>query len=175
MTYCYKDDKIKIAGLVEESIVDGPGLRFVIFTQGCPHNCKGCHNPQTHDFEAGQFASIEELNKKICDNPMLRGVTLSGGEPFMQAKQLSKLISTLKSKNLDVITYTGFKFEDLLDAANEDNGYLELLKDTDILIDGKFEEDKKDESLLFKGSSNQRTIDVKKSLEKGRVIEYNFY
>ena len=104
---------------------------------------------------------------------MLKGITLSGGEPFIQAKVLSNLIDKLDN-GLDVITYTGFKFEDLLSSNNDENGYLDLLRRTDILIDGKFEIDKKDENLKYRGSSNQRAIDVKKSLEKGKIVEYIF-
>ena len=97
MTYYYNnEDILKIAGIVEESIVDGPGIRFVIFTQGCPHNCKGCHNPQTHDFNGGKDIKIDEITEMIKSNPLLKGITLSGGEPFMQAKQLSILIDKIK-------------------------------------------------------------------------------
>ncbi len=169
---CYK---LRIAGIVEESIVDGPGLRFVVFTQGCPHHCKGCHNPQTHDFNKGRLEDISDIARKIDEDPLLRGITLSGGEPFMQAKVLSKLIDEVNNKKLDVITYTGFKFEDLIEKANEENGYLELLNHTDILIDGKFEIENRREDLLFKGSTNQRVIDVKKSLENDKIVEYDFY
>ena len=175
MFYCNEtQDKIKVAGIVEESIVDGPGIRFVVFTQGCFHNCLGCHNPQTHDVNLGKYELIEKIVEKIDENPLLKGVTFSGGEPFLQAKQLSKLVDELKNKKLDIITYTGYNYEDLLEKANEDNGFLELLKRTDILIDGKFDINKKDENLLFRGSSNQRVIDVKKSLKCGNLIEYKF-
>lgn len=176
--YYYKDnmqDKINIAGVIEESIVDGPGIRFVIFTQGCPHNCKGCHNPQTHDFNLDKYEDIAELSLKIKANPLLRGITLSGGEPFMQAEKLVRLIDSINNKNLDIITYTGFTFEELLEKSNSSNYFKELLNRTDILIDGKFELDKKDENLVFKGSSNQRAIDVKQSLKLNKIIEHIFY
>lgn len=165
---------LRIAGIVEESIVDGPGIRFVIFTQGCPHHCFGCHNPQTHDFNGGREEKIDNLISKINENPLLKGVTLSGGEPFMQAKQLSKLLDKLDKNKLDIITYTGFKYEDLLQKSNDENGFYELLKRTDFLIDGKFEIDKKDENLKFRGSSNQRVIDVEKSLKANEIIEHTF-
>ncbi len=165
-------DKIKIAGIVEESIVDGPGIRFVIFTQGCPHKCIGCHNPQTHDFSLGRYEDIDKLVDMIDSNPLLSGITLSGGEPFMQPLQLVSLIDKIKNKNLDVITYTGYTYEKLMQSKNKD--ILELLKRTDILIDGEFVLELKDENLEFRGSSNQRAIDVKKSMNKGCIIEYNF-
>lgn len=168
------NDEIRIAGIVEESIVDGPGIRYVLFTQGCPHNCKGCHNPQTHDFNMGRMEKCENIVNMIDSNPLLKGITLSGGEPFMQAEKLANLIDKVENKKLDVMTYTGFKFEYLLENANEENKYMNLLEKTDILIDGKFEMDKKDENLLFRGSSNQRAIDVKESLKTRKIIEYEF-
>jgi anaerobic ribonucleoside-triphosphate reductase activating protein len=172
--YYYNEDKIRIAGIVEESIVDGPGIRFVIFTQGCPHNCKGCHNPQTHSFDGGKDVSIDKLLSMIKENPLLKGITLSGGEPFMQANSLVKLIDGLSDTNLDIIIYTGFKYEELIEKTNEENKFYELLKRADILIDGKFEEEKKDENLLYRGSYNQRAIDVKSSIETQKIIEYKF-
>ncbi|MBR2784691.1 MAG: anaerobic ribonucleoside-triphosphate reductase activating protein [Clostridia bacterium] len=172
--YNNDDDKIRIAGLVEESIVDGPGIRFVVFTQGCPHGCKGCHNPQTHDVNGGRDESIEKIASMIDSDPLLKGVTLSGGEPFMQAGKLVKLLNKIKNEKLNVITYTGFKYEELIEKANAENKYLELLKASDILIDGEFELDKKEEGLKFRGSSNQRAIDVKQTMETGKVVEYEF-
>ncbi len=172
--YYYNEEKIRIAGIVEESIVDGPGLRFVIFTQGCPHNCKGCHNPQTHDFNGGEEIPIEGIIEKIKSNPLLKGITLSGGEPFMQAKALSILLDKIKDTKLDIITYTGFRFEELLQKENDENCFMELLERTDIIIDGKFEEDKKNENLMYRGSSNQRAIDVKLSIQTGKIVEYEF-
>ncbi len=172
--YNSNDNELRIAGLVEESIVDGPGIRFVIFTQGCPHGCMGCHNPQTHDFNGGKNESIDNIVSMIDADPLLKGVTLSGGEPFMQAKKLVKLLNKINNKELNVITYTGFTYEELIEKADEANGFLELLKASDILIDGKFELDKKQEGLKFRGSSNQRSIDIKKTMEIGKVVEYEF-
>lgn len=174
MYYYNKEDKLKIAGIVEESIVDGPGIRFVVFTQGCPHNCQGCHNPQTHDFDGGKYVDVDEIVQKIDGDPLLKGITLSGGEPFMQAKTLSSMIKKINNKNLNIITYSGFTYEQLLEKANDENCFLELLNQTDILIDGKFELNNKKEDLKFRGSSNQRAIDVKKSLENNKIIEYEF-
>lgn len=175
MIYYHNDEnEIRIAGIVEESIVDGPGIRFVIFTQGCPHGCKGCHNPQTHDFNSGKDVNIDEIVNKIKEDPLLKGVTLSGGEPFMQAGKLAKLIDKLSDTKLDIITYTGFKYEEIIKNANDENKFYELLDRTDILIDGKFEEDKKDENLMYRGSSNQREIDVELSRKSGKIIEHEF-
>ncbi len=175
MIYYHNDEnEIRIAGIVEESIVDGPGIRFVIFTQGCPHGCKGCHNPQTHDFNSGKDVNIDEIVNKIKEDPLLKGVTLSGGEPFMQAGKLAKLIDKLSDTKLDIITYTGFKYEEIIKNANDENKFYKLLDRTDILIDGKFEEDKKDENLMYRGSSNQRAIDVELSRKSGKIIEHEF-
>lgn len=168
------DDKIRIAGVVKESTVDGPGFRYVIFTQGCPHHCKGCHNPETHDMNGGKLESITTLVDDIKKNPLLKGITLSGGEPFMQAKKLVKLLSLLDLNRYTVMTYTGFKYEYLLENADENNGFLELLKLTDVLIDGKFELALKSEKAKFRGSTNQRAIDVKNSLKRDRIIEHKF-
>ena len=168
------DDKIRIAGVVKESTVDGPGFRYVIFTQGCPHHCEGCHNPETHDMNGGKLESITTLVDDIKKNPLLKGITLSGGEPFMQAKKLVKLLSLLDLNRYTVMTYTGFKYEYLLENADENNGFLELLKLTDVLIDGKFELVLKSEKAKFRGSTNQRAIDVKNSLKENRIIEHEF-
>ena len=168
------DDKIRIAGVIKESTVDGPGFRYVIFTQGCPHHCEGCHNPETHDMNGGKLESITTLAEDITKNPLLKGITLSGGEPFMQAKKLAKLLSLIDLKRYSVMTYTGFKYEYLISNANDDNGYLELLKLTDVLIDGKFMKDLKSSSAKFRGSANQRAIDVKSSLKENRIILHEF-
>lgn len=168
------DDMIRIAGVVKESTVDGPGFRYVIFTQGCPHHCEGCHNPGTHSMDGGNLESITALAKDIQNNPLLKGITLSGGEPFMQAKKLVKLLSMLDLNRYTVMTYTGFEYEYLLKNSNENNGYLELLKLTDVLIDGKFELSKKSSKIKFRGSTNQRAIDVKRSLKEDKVIGHEF-
>ena len=168
------EDSIRIAGVVKESIVDGPGIRYVVFTQGCPHKCPGCHNPQTHSYEGGKLVKISKIAEDIKKNPLLKGVTISGGEPFVQAKAVLKMISMLSDKKFSIMVYTGYKYEDLIKNANEENGYLELLKSVDILIDGRFEIDKKSEFVPFRGSTNQRAIDVKESLIKNEIVLYNF-
>lgn len=161
---------LRIAGTVNDSIVDGDGIRFTIFTQGCPHNCKGCHNPQTHDFNGGKIVSTDELLEKIKQNPLLDGVTFSGGEPFCQAHGLAVLGEKIKSLGLNITTYTGYTFEELY--ANRDrNHWGELLSVTDILIDGPFVLVLKDWTIKFRGSSNQRYIDCQASLREGRAVE----
>ncbi|MGN0674965.1 MAG: anaerobic ribonucleoside-triphosphate reductase activating protein [Oscillospiraceae bacterium] len=164
-------DTIRIAGTVNDSIVDGPGIRLTIFTQGCPHHCEGCHNPQTHDFSGGELVTLESLLEKAKTNPLLDGVTFSGGEPFCQAKQLYELGAEIKKLGMNVVTYTGYLYEYLLEHASAENYYKELLSVTDYLVDGPFELDKRNILLRFKGSSNQRIINVKKSLSEKKVVE----
>lgn len=161
---------LRIAGTVNDSIVDGPGIRFTIFTQGCPHHCEGCHNPQTHSLDGGEIIDTDELLKKIRNNPLLDGVTFSGGEPFCQAEALAELGREIKKSGLDIITYTGYDFEQLYEKRKE-NGWGELLEVTDILIDGKFMLEKKDWNIKFRGSSNQRYLDCQLSLAEGKAIE----
>ena len=166
-------DFIRIAGVVKESIVDGPGIRYVVFTQGCPHKCEGCHNPQTHDYNGGKLVKTDLIAKDINTNPILKGITLSGGEPFEQAKQSVDLLSKINPK-LTVMAYTGYTYEYLVKNANEENGYLELLAKIDILIDGRFVLKLKDLNLDFRGSSNQRAIECKKSLKENKIILHEF-
>ena len=164
-------DTIKIAGTANDSIVDGPGMRFTIFTQGCPHRCKGCHNPQTHDFDGGETVTLQSLLDNVKSNPLLDGVTFSGGEPFCHAKQLSELGAEIKKLGLNIVVYTGYLYEFLLENADTENCYRELLEVADYLVDGPFELAKRDILLKFRGSSNQRIIDVKKSLAEKKVVE----
>ena len=160
--------KLRISGCVNDSIVDGPGLRFTLFTQGCPHNCPGCHNPQTHDFKGGYNASIKKIFAQIKANPLLSGVTFSGGEPFVQAKTLVPLAKMIKEAGLELACYTGFVFEQL--ASDQVKGARELLNYIDLLIDGKFVLSQRSLDLAFKGSKNQRTINVPQSLKEGKVV-----
>ena len=161
-------DVIRIAGTVNDSITDGPGLRFVVFVQGCPRRCEGCHNPSALDFDGGRDITVEELVKMASKNPLLSGVTISGGEPFGQAKALIPFVKAVKEIHLDVAVYTGYTFEEL--TSLEDPNVMELLKLTDTLVDGPFEKDKRDYLAKFKGSSNQRIIDVGRSIKEGSVI-----
>ena len=162
---------IRIAGVIRESIVDGAGLRFVVFTQGCPHNCKGCHNPQTHDPDGGYDVSVERILEEFYKNPLLKGITISGGEPILQAKALIPLLKDIKggnkSVNYDVVLYTGYLVETLLKMA--DPVIDELLSYCDIVIDGRFIQAEKDLTLTFRGSRNQRIIDMNKTRQTGKI------
>jgi len=165
---------LRISGIIKESIVDGPGIRYVVFTQGCLHKCEGCHNPQTHDLEGGTFIDIDEIVADLKKNPLLDGVTYSGGEPFLQPDMLSELGLKIKALGLNVITYTGYTFEHLLELSKVKPDITSLLQITDILIDGRFELAQKDLLLKFRGSKNQRVIDVAKSLKESKVVLLNW-
>lgn len=149
---------IKTAGIVKESIVDGPGIRLVVFSQGCRHRCPGCHNPETHSFDGGENIDIEDILKMMKANPLLDGITFSGGDPFEQANEFAELGRKVKKLGLNVMTYTGYTYEEIMENMDEENGWKSLLDVTDILVDGPFQIDKKSFSLRFKGSTNQRKI-----------------
>lgn len=159
--------EIKIAGTVKESIVDGPGIRYAVFVQGCPHGCPGCHNPQTHPFEGGSTATVEEVFADFQRNPILKGITLSGGEPFCQAAALAQLAALVHSAGKDVVVFTGYIYEDLLRMDNP--AVHALLDETDLLIDGPYLEAQRDLELRFRGSANQRLIDMPRTRQEGRV------
>ncbi len=161
--------KLRLFGTANDSIVDGPGIRYTVFVQGCMHNCKGCHNPKSHDLNGGYEKDVDEIFNEIKKNPLLDGVTFSGGEPFLQASALTELAKKIKDIGLNLYIYSGFTFEQLTAGANEENCWGELLSLADFLVDGKFEEDKKHYTLLFKGSENQRIIDVQSSLRDKKL------
>lgn len=158
------------SGLTKDSIVDGDGLRTVIWTQGCKHNCKGCHNKRAQDFNGGFLVSVEDIKKDLNRLKIQRGITFSGGEPFEQPKECADIARFAKSLGLDIWSYTGYLIEDLLN----DREKIEFLKEVDVLVDGPFKIGQKVLTLKFRGSSNQRIIDVKKTLETGKVVEKNY-
>jgi len=162
---------IRIAGLVNDSIVDGPGFRFTVFTQGCTHHCPGCHNPQTHDFSGGKDAETGEIIEKIRKNPLLDGITLSGGEPFCQSAACAEIARAAKKLGLNVWSYSGYTFEELVSGKEE---WLELLREIDVLVDGRFELEKRTLECRFRGSWNQRLINVPASLKQGSAVEIDF-
>lgn len=160
--------KISLSGITGDSIVDGPGIRLTIFTQGCPHHCPGCHNPQTHDPNGGSWGDTEDIIAAMAENPLLDGITLSGGDPFMQPKECTELAKGAHQHGLNVWTYTGYTWEALFTENDPDK--ITLLKESDVLIDGPFLLAERSLELKFKGSRNQRIIDVKKSLQAGEII-----
>ena len=158
---------LRLYGIAAESIVDGPGFRYAIFVQGCPHHCPGCHNPDSHDFSAGYDRTVDSLFEEICADPLLKGVTFSGGEPFCQPAPLTELARLCRQRGLDVLAYSGWTYEQLLDKHDPDVDA--LLEELDILVDGPFLLDQRNLELHFRGSENQRLIDMKKTRATGTV------
>ena len=161
---------IRIAGVVRESIVDGPGLRFTVFCQGCPHHCEGCHNMATHDFSGGYDCEITKIMDAVDSNPLLDGVTFSGGEPMCQPEAFYNLAVQVKKRGLNIVTYTGYTYEELQVMAEKNKWIKGLMELTDILIDGRFIMEERDLTLLFRGSRNQRVIDMNMTRSKDELI-----
>ena len=159
---------LNLSGIVSDSIVDGPGIRTTVFSQGCPHHCKGCHNPETWAFGCGTDIPVEAIVDIVKSNPLCKGVTFSGGEPFSQAAAFAKLAVLLKAEGYEVASYSGYTFEELLEGSEAQQ---QLLSVIDILIDGRFLLEQKSLEIAFRGSRNQRILDVKKSLAEGRAVE----
>lgn len=151
---------IRLYGVIRESIVDGPNLRFVVFVQGCPHHCPGCHNPESHDPEGGFVTDTEKIWNNFLLNPSIKGITFSGGEPFLWAKELAAIGKAVRQIGLDVMTYTGYTYEKLLEKAETDEDVASLLEVTNYLVDGPYVEARRDLTLKYRGSGNQRILDV---------------
>jgi anaerobic ribonucleoside-triphosphate reductase activating protein len=162
------DSTIYLAGFIEDSIVDGPGLRTVLFTQGCDKDCPGCHNPDARPIRGGTPYSPEELYEKIASNPLCAGVTFSGGEPLLQAKALLPLARLIKDAGLPLAIYSGDTIEQIIEHGRDEQ--IELLTLADVLIDGPFNESEKSLTLPFRGSRNQRILDSARSVSEGRAV-----
>ena len=158
---------LDLAGIVEDSIVDGPGLRCTVFAQGCPHRCPGCHNPETWPFGCGTPMEEKRVAEIAASNPLCRGVTFSGGEPFAQAAGFAALARALRERGFEVASYSGYTFEQLL---NGTPAQRELLSTIDVLIDGPFLLAERSLELVFRGSRNQRILDVPASLAAGQAV-----
>ena len=167
-------NQLRIAGIVEESIVDGPGIRLTVFVQGCTHDCLGCHNPESHALDGGSLINIDKIIEMLDKNPLLDGITLSGGEPFVQAEGCSMLAIAAKEKGLDVITYSGYTFEQLLARKDGYSGWNELIKNSDVIVDGPFILAQRSLMLRFRGSENQRIIDVKNTLAEREIVTIEY-
>lgn len=186
---------LRLAGVVRESIVDGPGLRFAIFCQGCPHNCPKCHNQDTHDFSGGYDCDIQKIVNAIEENPLLSGVTFSGGEPSHQPVAFLEIAKKVKSRGLNIWMYSGYTLEELLSRANSAISDLDnpnddssqtseknkeqvalkgLLGLVDVLVDGKFINELKDLTLPFRGSKNQRLIDMAATKRHNKIVLYEY-
>jgi len=163
---------MRLSGIVPESIVDGPGLRIVIFAQGCPHQCPYCHNPETWDSGGGKEFSVKQVIRNLKQHKKnKRGITFSGGEPFLQSAELVQVAQAARQMGWDIVTYTGFTYEQLIADPNSD--IQALLSVTDLLIDGKYIHALRNIELQFRGSSNQRLIDVAATQKSGRMVLWN--
>ena len=151
---------IRLFGVVRESIVDGPRLRYVIFTQGCPHKCFNCHNPESHAYGGGKLTTTAKLWNDIQKNPLIKGITFSGGEPFLWGHELYVIGKKAAEHGLDVMTYSGFTYEQLLKKCETEPSVHELLCVTNYLVDGRYVDAERDLNLRFRGSANQRILDV---------------
>lgn len=163
-------DTIRLYGVVTDSIVDGPGFRTAIFVQGCPYHCEGCHNPDSQPFEGGTVWTLDDVEKKFATNPLLSGITLSGGEPAEQAAPCAELAHRAHQKGLNVWTYTGSTLEKLTERASHDAALQRLLNETDVLVDGPFILAQRSLELDFCGSKNQRLIDMNETRRQGKVV-----
>ena len=158
---------LELSGIVSDSIVDGPGIRVTVFSQGCPHHCPGCHNPETWEFGCGTKVPLEGILEIVESNPLCRGVTFSGGEPFAQAEAFARLAVMLKEKGYEVASYSGYTFEQLLSGTPAQRKLLEVI---DVLIDGPYIQSQRSLELSFRGSKNQRILDVPASLKAGKAV-----
>jgi anaerobic ribonucleoside-triphosphate reductase activating protein len=163
------ENKIRLSGITRESVVDGLGFRYVLYAQGCPHRCKGCHNPSTHSYDGGELVELESIVYDIKNYPMLDGLTFSGGECFEKAEQFAQIAKEVKSMGLDVWAYTGYTLEEILQNKDSKKGWQDFVNYIDVLVDGRYQEDNKDISLCFRGSTNQRIIDLRKTLHTGEL------
>ena len=162
-----EEPRIRIAGAQDDSIVDGRGVRYAVFAQGCPHRCPGCHNPETHDPEGGRWEAVGALLESMAVNPLLDGLTLSGGEPFSQAGACAALARGARSLGLNVWVYSGYAFEELIGMGPEARALLDVC---DVLVDGPFVLSERTLEAPFVGSRNQRILDLPASLRAGAAV-----
>ena len=168
--------KIRLAGeMTTDSIVDGEGIRSVVWTQGCIHNCYGCHNPETHDFNKGILREVSEVIDEIKELEFQDGITLSGGDPLCQIDACLEIAKFCQLNGLNVWCYTGYKTEDLLLRANKETNLKELLENIDVLVDSPFILELKSYNVPFRGSSNQRIVDSKRSIKENKVCLVDKY
>ena len=167
--------RLAIPTIQSDSIVDGEGIRSVIWFQGCGHACPECHNPETWDFNAGELVSIEDIKKQIDELEFQQGVTFSGGDPMYQIDALIELSKYVKEKGMNVWVYTGFTYDELEKMAEKDDRYSKMYDYIDVLVDGPFKIDLKSFECAFRGSTNQRLIDVKKTKKANKVITLEKY
>lgn len=172
-----KENEIRLFGVATDSIVDGPGLRYSVYVQGCSHHCPECHNPESWAFDGGTVTTIDALIEDIQANKLIHDVTLSGGDPFDQPGPVAKLASRLKDLGYGLWSYSGYTYEQLQAKAAENEDIARILSLVDVLVDGPFKKDLKSLDLKWKGSANQRVIDMKKTREADQIVlfkEFSF-
>lgn len=167
MAYDMAAQRLRVAGIVTDSIVDGPGLRLAVFVQGCPHACPGCHNPSSHDPEGGEWASVADIAGRMQKNPLLAGITLTGGEPMEQAAACLSLVHALPA-GTSVWLYSGWTWEEIWQSG--DPARTALVQACEVLVDGRYDERLRSLELRFRGSSNQRLIDVPRTIKAGHPV-----
>lgn len=164
----YKE--LAVLDIVEDTVVDGPGFRTTVYASGCPHHCPGCHNPQSWDKSAGHIVSVDVVADKLVSNPFAN-VTFSGGDPLLQVEAFTRLAKKIKAESRKTIwCYTGYRYEEICRSSR----LSAILPYIDVLVDGRFEQELRDTGLSFRGSSNQRLVDVRKSLVAGRVCLFDY-
>ncbi len=163
---------LRLAGIRRESIVDGPGYRFAIYLQGCSHRCSGCHNPETHDPSGGSPMEVDLLVREIKKSDPLDGITITGGEPFEQLAAAAAICRAVCELGLNLVVYSGYQFEELLRKSRQDLDIRLILEKSWLLVDGPFIESQKDLTLAFRGSRNQRLIDLPRSMEASAPVIY---
>ncbi|MGO5092300.1 anaerobic ribonucleoside-triphosphate reductase activating protein [Clostridium sp. LCP25S3_F10] len=169
-----KNKYLQVAGFLDNSLVNGLGLRSVVFVSGCKHNCEGCQNKEMQSFCYGDKILLKDILNRIESNiPLIKGVTFSGGEPLEHVEELKILSEEVKKLGLNVWCYTGYTFEYIKKEFDKNHQLKKLIESIDVLIDGKYDESKKDGSLKYRGSSNQRVIDMKKSLSENNIVTLN--
>ncbi|WP_458120314.1 anaerobic ribonucleoside-triphosphate reductase activating protein [Paenibacillus sp. Z6-24] len=164
---------MNICGYIPESINEGPGLRAVVFISGCTHRCPGCFSPHTWSFQAGKPFTAElqqQIIEEIADNPLLSGLTIAGGDPFFSAAEVSAFVSRVRAAlpDFSIWIYSGYTWDEIIQHTSPE--YMKLLQLCDVLVDGRFVQQQRDVSLLYRGSSNQRIIDIARSLISGQPI-----
>ena len=168
--------KIRLAAYLQsDSIVDGEGIRTVIWTQGCPHHCLGCHNPETWSFDDGELVDLEDVYSAIDELEGQDGITFSGGDPFAQPKECCEIAKYARSKGYNIWSYTGYTYEELISLSKTRPEIMDFLKQLDVLVDGRFVLEKKSFTCIFRGSTNQRIIDVPRSLKEKKVVLIDKY
>ena len=168
------ENKIRLSAVIGDSLVNGKGLRKAFFSQGCSHRCKGCFNEHTWSFDGGQICDVDQLVQDTLRESYLSGVTFTGGDPFEQPEPFGYMAEQFHKHGVNIWAYTGYTFEELLELAKKDKNIKRMLNNIDVIVDGPFQENKMSDQVLYRGSYNQRIIDVPASLTQNRIIVLDY-